>query len=310
MKSFRFRVGIAIWSRLPGRLHVVRALRAIGFPRSGISQDLGFSGAFSLPFQGEHVHFFAEPDDKSAHHLFWHGLGGGWDAVSIKVWAALVKSSQVVLDIGANIGHYALVASKVNPDAEVFAFEPSRRAFEALRRNVALNGPSRIRTASVALSDMNGTALFHDLHSLTAVASLVPDDTLTNHTHATVYEVPVSTLSTYLAQSGVQRVDLVSIDVERHEDAVIRGMGDLLRLNRPNMLVEVLNDDAGTAIAAHFENLGYAFFWIDETRGLWSTSSLRRPSSADSSYNFLICRKESIDVVQPFVVKAAQSGLP
>ena len=302
MKAFLYRCAIAVWNRLPGQLHLARILKGLDLVPHRLRQDLRFSGGFSLDFQGTQIRFYASHDDGSAQHLFWNGLDGGWDATSLRVWATLARESSVVLDIGSNIGHYALVAKKVNPDAEVFAFEPSRRAFEALCRNVALNA-TPIHTANIALSDVTGTATFHDLHVLTAAGSLVSDADFKDHPQANSYEVQVQTLAAYAASNAISAIDLVSIDVERHEGAVIRGMGDLLHRHRPNVVLEILNEQIGDEVMPLFDGLEYSFYWIDELRGLVPTSALRRPRQSANSYNFLVCRKASVGDVQSLLVR-------
>ena len=47
--------------------------------------------------------------------------------------------SDVIFDIGANTGIFALVSGAANPKARIFAFEPVSRVFEKLKGNVALN---------------------------------------------------------------------------------------------------------------------------------------------------------------------------
>ena len=56
--------------------------------------------------------------------LFWLGFNGGWEKKSLEVWVKLCKHCSTIFDIGANSGIYSLVAQSVNPEAEIFAFEP------------------------------------------------------------------------------------------------------------------------------------------------------------------------------------------
>ena len=74
------------------------------------------------------------------------------------VLAAHVRSGGVVWDVGANVGFYSLIASRLVGDGEVVAFEPLPANQEAIRRNLALNEIANVRLAGVALSDEEGEA--------------------------------------------------------------------------------------------------------------------------------------------------------
>jgi precorrin-6B methylase 2 len=75
------------------------------------------------------------------------------------VFAEHVRHGGVVWDIGANIGFYSLIASRlVGEDGKVFAFEPLPANLDAIARNIALNGVENIEVVGLALSDRVGTA--------------------------------------------------------------------------------------------------------------------------------------------------------
>ena len=82
------------------------------------------------------------------------------------------RRDDVIVNIGAHVGVFALVASRSAPDGKVFAVEASNETFNYLRINTALNRAENIVARHLAVSDTNGPcALYHDTghwgHSIT-----------------------------------------------------------------------------------------------------------------------------------------------
>jgi FkbM family methyltransferase len=74
----------------------------------------------------------------------------------------LSKKSKIILDIGANVGKYSVLACKVNPYAKVFAFEPSKGNFKALEINKNINKCKNLFINKVALSNKKGKVKLYD----------------------------------------------------------------------------------------------------------------------------------------------------
>jgi FkbM family methyltransferase len=229
--------------------------------------DVGGGAGFRLQGHG----LPAETD------LFWRGLEGHEERESLRCWVTLSRRAAVIVDVGAFIGLYALAASAANPGAVVFGFEPLASAFAIFAANCEENS-GRVRAVRAAVGDRDGTAdLF--VGDASDVASLGRPEGRARE------RVPIRSLRAFLGDEGVDRVDLLKIDVETFEPAVVAGLGDLLHRSRPSIIVEVLRNDVGEAL----ERLcpGYAFFHIDESRGLVRKSRVERVSHA--SRNYLFC---------------------
>jgi FkbM family methyltransferase len=184
----------------------------------------------------------------------------------------------VIVDVGAFIGVYALAAQAANPGARVFGFEPLQSAFDVFEANCAANA-SAVRAVRAALGDRDGEAdLFYGDDS---------DTPSLGRPHGRRHErVPIRTLESFLREQGVDRVDLLKVDVETFEPAVLSGMGGLLGRSRPAMILEVLEDGVGRELV-RLSPPGYAYFHIDESRGLVRTDRVGRVSHR--SRNYLFC---------------------
>jgi FkbM family methyltransferase len=227
--------------------------------------------------------------------LFWEGIRAERERHSLPLWIELSKAASVVFDVGANTGHFALATKTVNPAARVHAFEPVREIHEKLARNCLLNGFD-IRPVEAAASDYDGETVIHLPTTEHAYAASL------NQAHFDGFggrmreeRVRVRRLDSYFAEQGLDRLDLLKIDVETLEPAVLRGMGDLLQRFRPTMLIEVLSDGAGAELERLVSGLDYLYFDVDEERGPRRMEHVR----ASSKFNYLLA--------QPRV--AAQLGL-
>jgi FkbM family methyltransferase len=121
-----------------------------------------------------------------------------------------------VVDIGANIGMFTLLASS-RTRGPVIAVEPSPPQFEALEANVAANGVKNVRTVHAAVSDCEGTVTLNIRRS--PQGSTLFDA----HAEKTVagVEVPTITLEGLLSSHGLERVDYLKMDCEGAEGLIL-----------------------------------------------------------------------------------------
>lgn len=183
----------------------------------------------------------ARGTDQIAWVLWTHGWNG-FERPMLDVFAAAVRSSQAIVDIGANSGLYAVLAAGANKQARIHAFEPLPQALHVLRENVRLNrADDRITIVEAAASDETGSAQFFipagNAGVLEMSASLSRE--FRAH-HSQVICVPVTTLDQYVHERGIIRIDLLKVDVESQEHRVLQGASAVLSKHRPLILLEVL----------------------------------------------------------------------
>ncbi len=273
-------------SRLPFRDRLYPLLRRARLPES-IYRHLHFTGPITVlggrdgsSFRMWHWGNQVEND------LFWAGFGVNWEAQSLRLWQALCVDAKSIVDLGANTGVYALSAASVNPHARVLAIEPVQRIFDKLRRNVELNG-YKIATDSRAASDKPGTAVLFDplgahAYSASLDAKMLPEATTTQ------VEITVARLEDMLQEHGFPSLDLIKIDVERHEPQALDGMGSILGRDRPTLLIEILDAEIGRLVEDRIQGLGYLIYRVNETSGATREQTL---SSAVGGRNYLLCQE-------------------
>lgn len=132
------------------------------------------------------------------------------------------------VDIGANIGFMtAYFGSRWN---KVTAFEPTPSIFECLQANCSR---SNIDLKNVAISDQTGEVTFA-VSGKSEVNQIISDDhVLTKHWSA--IRVPAITLDSI----SLSNVDMLKIDVEGHELAVVKGAENTIKNNKPLIAIEI-----------------------------------------------------------------------
>jgi FkbM family methyltransferase len=152
-----------------------------------------------------------------------------------------------VLELGANIGYFAVQGARAAPGVRYVALEPHPFSVEICRTHLALNGVSSVEVvAAAAVADpaVSSVPLLvpADQAATPTVAFLSPDTELPagmTRDAVAVHEVPAIDVRRLLGG-----VDLIKMDVEGQEHVLLGAMRDHLRSRRPTLFVEVL---AGTA---------------------------------------------------------------
>ncbi len=139
-------------------------------------------------------------------------------------------------DVGANIGYFSLLAATVvGPRGQVVAWEPGPEAFQQLQDNIALNNVLQVYALPLAVADQEGTARLY-LHGGEADTGAT---LFQGGARSQYHEVQTTTLDTFFRQHGGPPPQLLKIDVEGAELAVLQGAVSLLADHSPLLLVEM-----------------------------------------------------------------------
>lgn len=262
LSSATYKTFLFIYKVLPFQSTWAHLLRALPINLDRFYKDLHFRGIFSVKttngnFKLYHIGTTIENE------LFWKGLGSSMEDETVWLWEDFCRKSNVILDIGANTGVYALMAKAENPNAKVIAFEPSIKIYPRLAENVELNGYD-IVCEKKAISNSNETQVFYDLDALEfptsgSLSSKKLKELTEGRTDISEYEVICKTMDTYIEENGLKSIDLIKIDVELHEPAVFEGFKRIQEI-RPTIVVEVLNQDVADQIAETTDLTGYGFY--------------------------------------------------
>jgi FkbM family methyltransferase len=206
------------------------------------------------------------PGDKGVSiELAVHGMH---EPRATRLLSSYLRPGMVAVDIGANIGYYALLEARlVGRAGTVIAIEPVPENARIFQQNIAANGYSNIVFRQTAISDREGRLPLRlspksNCHSL----SDVPWPTREMF-------VNVCTLDSLLETETLPSVDLVRMDLEGHELAVIKGMRETIKKYHPRLLIElhphIVGPQATVQYLRQLETLGYSPEWIvDQERDI------------------------------------------
>jgi FkbM family methyltransferase len=191
---------------------------------------------------------------------------GNWEPLETELFLWIVKKNMVVLDIGANVGYYTLLAARaVGASGKVYAFEPAPNNYALLCQNIRDNGYTNVVTIPKAVADRSGKVrLYLDpknlgSHNLSGGAT----------TFASV-EVEAAALDEYF-HGYEDPIDVIKVDAEGAEALILQGMRDLLRRNAKLALFTEFHPRAMESLGsspeayiAQLTQLGFNMFMLDE----------------------------------------------
>ncbi|GCD43748.1 FkbM family methyltransferase [Streptomyces paromomycinus] len=173
--------------------------------------------------------FVTDTQDLIQRYIYLFGV---WEPHLTRWLERRLRPGDVFVDVGANIGYYSLLASRlVGEKGAVVALEASPDFHRVLRKQVALNGCGNVRAVNAAISDREEmlTFILASSHNMGA-NSIVP---YAGEAEST-FEVAAQPLSDVLSADELARARVIKIDVEGAEGSVVRGLDPLLDQLRPD----------------------------------------------------------------------------
>ena len=165
----------------------------------------------------------------------------------------------VVLDVGANIGSITMQFAQRVPNGHVYAFEPTDYAYAKMSRNLELNQELAKRITPVQSFVSNRTEA---ISSIYAYASWKVDGSLsTKHPlHGGILQstesIPSVTLDDFCVAKNLYSVDLIKIDTDGHELAVLQGASETIKKYLPHIIFEIglyLLKEQGIQFGCYFD---------------------------------------------------------
>lgn len=181
---------------------------------------------------GRHKMFLRSSDRGFACHVM---LDGYWEMWLTQFLARRVQPGMTVIDVGANFGYYTLLMGEaVGSAGRVLAVEPNPEAAALLQESVNLAGHwHQTRLVPQALGASAGRAWLHAPHGEPKNASLVGQPDIPGGT-----TVEVATVTLDEVALGYPKIDLIKIDAEGGEQAIVAGMQQLIARDRPLIVLE------------------------------------------------------------------------
>lgn len=162
-------------------------------------------------------------------------LWGIYEKETCSLFRTVVKPGMVVIDIGAHIGYFTLLFSRlVGARGRVYAFEADPTNYALLVKNTRRCG--NIIPIKRAVSEKTGMIDFYHCEEKSGSHSVLPNIPLSFRRHKIA--VPAVSLDLFLEHTGISRIDVIKMDIEGGESAALRGMERTLQTPGLQLVIE------------------------------------------------------------------------
>lgn len=143
---------------------------------------------------------------------------GEFESVQTKLFLDALKPGMIVFDIGANVGYYSVLASKmVGVKGKVYAFEPDPNSVKLLKKNIALNKCRNVVVVPYAVGGKDGAAIL-------SIDEANPGESYLggNGTKKQIMVWAIA-LDSFVQKRKIAKVNVVKMDIEGAEVDVLNG---------------------------------------------------------------------------------------
>ncbi|RYF77382.1 MAG: FkbM family methyltransferase [Cytophagaceae bacterium] len=238
--------------------------------------------------------------------IYYMGAYARHELLFLKTVAQQLSTASVFIDVGANVGNHSLFASSVF--GQVYSFEPLPWLVDKLDQQRQRNGITNLHVFPYALGEQDTRQAFYSSTVANEGIGTLIEGREANT--ASIVEVDVRQGDGFLAQAGIEQIDVIKIDVEGFERHVLNGLSETIRQHQPIIFFEWSEEAAATNAPLtqqpYFD--GYTFYRFDygRTVGLFferDRFTLIPISILVPDYNYVAVPTEKLASLLPYVEK-------
>jgi len=159
------------------------------------------------------------------------------EPLTTKLISEELKKGMICLDVGSNIGYYALLENKlVGKDGKVIAIEPSPISYKYLKNNSTLQEPFNIETYNFAASSSDGYVYF-EINPISNHSRVVSENEIKSLDN--VKKINAKRLDSFFVENPISKIDFMRMDVEGYEADIYQGGRKTIQKHKPFLVVEV-----------------------------------------------------------------------
>jgi len=189
------------------------------------------------------------------------------EPLTTKILTEYIQNGWTILDVGSNIGYYALLESQlVGEKGKVIAIEPMPLNYSYLIKNIRLNKVKNVLPINCAISNKNGKIkMIKSSYSnwCSVFTGKIPE--IIKNDNYSVIEIPTKTIDSIVKELHLKYVNLIRMDIEGHELEAIKGGIKTIKKYHPDLLIEIhtkyLGKQGTKKLLNLLENEGYRIKW-------------------------------------------------
>jgi FkbM family methyltransferase len=267
-------------------------VRHFRFPHAGWKYFRSFLQTFALDNRSYQkrlsggLYINVRPVDHIQKDLFWYGH---YELESINLLKELMEDDSVVVDIGANIGYYTIVAASRAVSGHVYAFEPLSFLCEEIKQNILLNRLHNVKVYQCALGSLERDSLAYlSSEDNVGMSGLLPAENFSGKTE----KVHSLSLDQWKEVERIEKIDIIKIDVEGAEFDVLSGMKNTFTVLRPIIFIEIIDDQLNRFGSSMKDLYSLIRFYNYNTYDIVGKNRLQEITTYKESYSVLLMPKE------------------
>jgi FkbM family methyltransferase len=175
---------------------------------------------------------------------------GIYETPASKILEKELKDARLFIDVGAHVGYYTLLASKMAK--EIISIEPNPFNYKLLKFNLRINKINNVYALNIAASNYNGeTGIF-----IPKLKGKIATDQSKLDNNISKIKIRVVKLDDLLLKIG-KNPDVIKIDVEGSEMQVLEGLQETLRKGVKCLMIEVHSEENKAKAISFLKTLGY-----------------------------------------------------
>lgn len=213
---------------------------------------------------------------------------GGWEPKTLKFLHNNLRSGDIVIEVGANVGAHTLVMSRiVGRTGRVYAFEPTDFAMLKLKRNVELNKEFSENITLLQNIVTNGELSLPRIGIRSSWK--LGSESSSVYAEECSFSEPVS-IDYFIDEYGIDKLSLIKIDTDGYDLKVLQGAQSALSVFRPVVFIELCQYtlmEQGDSVQGIFNlltNIGYTGYFEDG-RKITSVEEVLNIIKMDTSIN-------------------------
>lgn len=232
------------------------------------------------------------------------------EKATTELFKQTVKEGNTVVDLGANLGYFTLLAAKIVGDkGKVFSFEPEPKNYSYLKKNIGINNYKNVMAFQKAVSDKNGKTKLYICDYDSGHHTINRYDGIKAYSHGRKIEeksidIETVTLDSFL-DGRADSVNAIKIDVEGAEMLALLGMNNILKKNKDikmiieffPLLIEKMGNSPREFIRKLMEDYNFSIFVIPEDYD----SSMEKVTKIDTVDEIMKLRQKEEDHVNLFL---------
>lgn len=240
--------------------HTPRNYRVIEPEHLRLLRESPWTGPVLIEATGvPHFWMYHDSDDKVSGLQFYYGKDS-FESLSCIIFGFLSRQSSIVYDIGGHCGIYSLLAASAGA-SEIHYFDILSSVTERFELNIKINNfknSSKFMINKFGLSSCSGQIDFnYNAVKLPTGSSIENLPDTFSSTYARKGVTSVKTLDEYWADNDKHCVNLIKIDVEKHEEKILNGGKDFFSKYKPPILCEVLSTEQFYKLFSALIKFGY-----------------------------------------------------